>query len=108
MLAHQGCSVSNTIKTTMKVTETTTKTIDSKTETVVEFVTAAVADAEEAMESVVMMVKIVNAFKDGAVAIGMVVVAEVVDGDAAAALNEPAVGMLNPRLAKHTWKSTNL
>jgi hypothetical protein len=62
MLAHQGCSVSNTIETIMKVSETTTKTIGSKTEAVVavvEFVTAAVADAEEAMESVLMLVTIV-------------------------------------------------
>jgi hypothetical protein len=71
---------------------TTTKTIGSKTEAVVEVITAAAVMME-------VMAAMVVSVKDGAGAIGMVVVvAEVMDGNVAAALNEPAVGMLNTRL----------
>jgi hypothetical protein len=55
-----------------------------------------------------VVVAMARAIEDGAAAIEMVVVAEVVvDGVAAAAVKEPAVGMLKPRLTKHTWKSAN-
>jgi hypothetical protein len=66
--------------------------------------------ADEAVEAVVVMVVAaavveMAAVEDGAVAIEMAVV----DGDVAAAVKEPAaVEMLNPRVTKHTWKSTNL
>ncbi len=68
----------------------------------VEVITA-VAVVIKAVASMVVTVE------DRAEAIGMVVVvAEVLDGNGAAAMNEPAVGMLNTRLTKHTWKSTLL
>jgi hypothetical protein len=65
--------------------------------------------ADEAVE-MVAVVAVATAFEDEAVemAIEMAAVAEVADGvAAAAAAKEPAVGLLNPRLTKHTWKSTN-
>jgi hypothetical protein len=74
-------------------------------------VVAAVAD--EAVEMAAVVAAVAIAFEDEAVemAIEMVVVAEVADGVAAAApkeaAKEAAVGLLNPRLTKHTWKSIN-
>jgi hypothetical protein len=66
--------------------------------------------ADEAVE-MLAVVAVATAFEDEAVemAIEMVaVVEEAADGvAAAAAAKEPAVELLNPRLTKRTWKSSN-
>jgi hypothetical protein len=68
-----------------------------------------VAVAAEAVEMVAVAAVAIAFEEDEAVerAIEMVAAAEVADGVAAAPAKEPAVGVLNPRLTKHTWKSTN-
>jgi hypothetical protein len=67
-------------------------------------VAAVAADEEAVVVEMAVVVVVMAAVEDGAVVIEMVVV----DGDAVAEVKEPeAVEMLNPRVTKHTWKSTN-